>query len=199
MLHVLLYLFPSHGEGSRAENLDTERGTWLLGSRQPTRLHHMLRSTTVVAETIASKSDQKLNGPSGRDHRRSRQNRHRMRPRRVQVYIVLINSPRRTRSIRHEFLKKHIWYYFLYIGFASNIWATILPLPPTTNTLDGNKYRATTKRTSSDGKTASSTIETVADTDSADVVALQLTYGDAREAGGGTNERAIVTAEGAIL
>lgn len=59
--------------------------------------------------------------------------------------------------------------------------------------------RTTTKRTSSGGKTASSpALETVAATDSAEAVALQLAYGDAGQARGGAKERAIVTAEGAI-
>eukprot|EP00752_Nemacystus_decipiens_P010775 g9584.t1 len=56
--------------------------------------------------------------------------------------------------------------------------------------------RATTKRASSDGKTGSSALETVADADSVEAVALQLTYGDVREVGDGTQERALVAAEG---
>lgn len=56
------------------------------------------------------------------------------------------------------------------------------------------------KRTSSRGKTVSSSAaETVADTDSAEAVALQLTYGDTGEAKGGAKERAVVAAEGVIL
>eukprot|EP00903_Cladosiphon_okamuranus_P016231 g14974.t1 len=64
------------------------------------------------------------------------------------------------------------------------------------NNTNATDSRATRKRISSDGKTVSSTLETVADTDSAEVVALQLTYGNDPEAGVGTEERAFAAAEG---
>ncbi|CAN0348996.1 unnamed protein product, partial [Ectocarpus sp. 8 AP-2014] len=52
--------------------------------------------------------------------------------------------------------------------------------------------RATTKRTSKDGTTASTTLATTApDTDSAEAVALQITSGDVHEAASGHQDRAL--------